>query len=115
MNKNVKSVLLIGGLLAVFAVITLLSNRQFHNQSFSGTVDSAYRGRKSNAFYIVIDGYSHEFDVLPLSAAPAIDKIVAKGDSLYKKQNTDTVVLVHQKKYVFKYVLNRGIFPVKSK
>ena len=108
MNKSVRSVLLIGGMLAAAIMFMFLGNRQFHNQAFNGIVDSTYRSEKNDAFFIAIDGFGREFDVRPLSKAPPIEKIVAKGDSLFKKQNTDTVVLVHQKQ-VFKYTLNRGV------
>jgi len=107
MNKNVRA-LLLGGMLAGGLAISFLSNRQFHNQAFKGIVDSIYRGRKTDAFFISIDGFGREFDVRPLAKAPPIEKIVTKGDSLFKKQYTDTVILFHQQQ-VFKYTLNRGI------
>jgi hypothetical protein len=115
MDNNVRSGLIVVAALGVYTAITFLDNRQFHNQAFSGIVDSWYRGAKTKTFFIVIGRHSHDCDVVSLSAAPPIDQIIAKGDSIYKKQNTDTVTLVHQKKYVFKYILNKGILGVTSK
>src|ERR1700733_1332171 len=106
MNKNVRSVIWVGVALVVFMAIMFLSNRQFHNEAFSGTVVTSYW--RKNSFVIETNNSARAFDVHPVAGVPPINKIVAKGDSLFKKQFTDTVILVHQN-HVFKYTLDRVI------
>lgn len=95
--------------MAILAYLLLRAQAsQFKREAFSGIVDSVYWNKVAPVF--IVDGYEHELTVAPVNGVPEIDKIAKKGDSIFKKRNSDTVILVHLNHQILKYTQTQSIY-----
>ncbi len=93
--------LMIAGVLIWRALGPFLYSRA-KAEAFSGLITDVQNREKLE---IYIDGDYRLLAITPLHSAPNFNRFVTRGDSITKKQNSDTVVLIKPDKTRFQYIL----------
>ncbi len=95
--------------IAIFGLFLFLARQikynSFHKANIEGPINRIYR----NKDYVMIYINKVEYRIIPVSlySAPRLDIIAKKGDSVFKRPNSDTLMLKHESDEAFHYIVKK--------